>query len=223
MTILGEVYLPLLTQDEVWRTPEGRYFSLDEMPAKHRSSVLALLQRIAVPLYADWVNELLGPHSDDESRVAYGIPAPDPWTGRYPKAEVLIWFEAQPLVRRLRALAAAEHGCAPPLIELLGQVEIWRTDSGVVVPLEALSPEQRCDLLDYLEREALQLYGEWLVEATEDELARFGLSPEGLDSYEYGPAEARDWLMKQPLVRRLHALAALSLRGDLDGDARRTA
>jgi hypothetical protein len=223
MTILGEVYLPLLTQDEVWRTPEGRYFSLDEMPAKHRNSVLALLQRIAVPLYADWVHELLGAHWDDESRLAYGIPAPDRGTGRYPQAEVLTWFEAQPLVRRLRALAAAEHGCGPPLIELLDQVEIWRTDSGVVVPLESLSPEQRCDLLGYLEQEALQLYGEWLVEATEEELSRFSLSPDDLDAYEYGPAEAREWLMRQPLVRRLQALATLSFRGDIGDDARRTA
>jgi hypothetical protein len=223
MTILGEVYLPLLTQDEVWRTPEGRHFPLEEMHSKHRSSVLALLQRIAVPLYADWVNELLDAHRDDDSRDAFGIPAPDPWTGRYPKAEVLTWFEAQPLVRRLRALEAAEHGCGPPLIELLGQVEIWRTDSGVVVSLESLSPQQRRDLLGYLEQEALLLYGEWLVEATEDELSRFSLSSDDLDSYEYGPAEARDWLVRQPLVRRLQALIALSFRGDIGDDARRTA
>jgi hypothetical protein len=222
MTILGEVYLPLLTQDEIWRTAEGRCFALEEMQSNYRHSVLGLLERIAAMLYADWVKMLLGENSDDESRAAFGIPDLDPRTGRYPQAEILMWFEAQPLVRRLRALAAAEHQCGPPLIELLNQVDTWRTESGVPVALESLSPVEQCDLLAYLEQEALQLYGEWLVEATEEELSRLHLSPAGLDSYEYGPAEARKWLASQPLVRRLHSLLANCFR-DLDDDERRTA
>jgi hypothetical protein len=222
MTILGEVYLPLLTQDEVWRTAEGRCFALEEMQPDHRQSVLGLLERIAAMLYADWVNEILGENPDDESRAAFGIPAMDPLTRRYPQAEILMWFEAQPLVRRLRALIAAEHQCGPRLIELLDQVDSWRTESGVPIALDSLSPVEQCDLLAYLEHEALQLYGEWLVEATEEELSRFHLEAADLDSYEYGPAEARKWLASQPLVRRLHSLLAKCFR-DLDDEERRTA
>jgi hypothetical protein len=223
MAILGEVYLPLLTQDQVWRTAEGRCFPLEEMHAKHRQSVLELLERIAVMLYTDWVREILGEHSDGRSRAAFGIPDPDPWTGRYPQTEVLSWFEAQPLIRRLRTLAAAEYRCGPPLIDLLSQAESWRTRSGVDVPLESLSPEEQSDVLEYLEHEALQLYGEWLVEATEEELSRFRLSSASVDSYEYGEAEARQWLAAQPLVRRLHQLAAISLSEANPDQARRTA
>ena len=59
MGILGETYIPLLTQDEVWRTVDGGEFLLEAMASDHRAAVLGLLERIAPVIYAEWVNDLL--------------------------------------------------------------------------------------------------------------------------------------------------------------------
>src|SRR5581483_6023014 len=104
--ILGETYIPLLTQSEVWRTVDGGESLLEAMTSEHRAAVLRLLERIAPVLYAEWVNDLL--------------------LGHYPRAEVLDWLEAQPLVRRLRKLRCHECGWSPRVLDLLDQVDIWR-------------------------------------------------------------------------------------------------
>ena len=110
MGILGETYIPLLTQDEVWRTVDGGEFALEEMPSEHRAAVLNLLERVAPVLYAEWVNDLLLGASDPGVRAEFGLGDPDPLTGHYARSEVLAWLEAQPLVRRLHKLRLAVFG-----------------------------------------------------------------------------------------------------------------
>src|SRR5207248_2649446 len=58
-------------------------------------------------------------------------------------AEILAWLEAQPLVRRLRKLRCHECGWTPRLLDLLGQSEMWREDSGEVLPLALMGPVHR--------------------------------------------------------------------------------
>jgi len=200
--ILGETYIPLLTQDEVWRTVDGGEFGLEAMSSDHRAAVLRLLERVAPVLYAEWVNDLLLGASDPETRAEFGLSDPDPLTGHYPKAEVLAWLEAQPLVRRLRKLRCHECGWTPRVLDLLGQNEIWREDSGEVTPLALMGPVDRARVLRLLSEQAESLFAEWLVEATPAELAESGVAVD--DDGELGEAvDPHDWLAARPLVRYL--------------------
>ncbi len=207
MGILGETYIPLLTQDEVWRTVDGGEFVLAEMPSDHRAAVLNLLERIAPVLYAEWVNDLLVGASDPEVRAEFGLGDPDPLTGHYAKSEVLAWLEAQPLVRRLRKLRRHECGWTPRVLDLLAQAEIWREDSGEVIPLALMGPIDRARVLRTLDEQADALFAEWLVEATPAELAASGvvLDDDGELQTDIDP---HDWLVSRPLVRLLRAVRA---------------
>src|SRR5256885_17257021 len=175
MGILGETYISLLTQDAVWRTVDGGEFVLDEMPSDHRAAVLNLLERIAPVLYAEWVNDLLVEASDPAVRAEFGLGDPDPLTGHYGRAEVLAWLEAQPLVRPLRKLRRHECGWTPRVLDLLGQVDIWREDSGEVIPLALMGPVDRARVLRTLDEQAPALFAEWLVGATPPPLAESGV------------------------------------------------
>jgi hypothetical protein len=205
--ILGETYIPLLTQDDVWRTVDGGVFVLDAMPSDHRAAVLGLLERIAPVIYAEWVNDLLLGASDPEVRAEFGLGDPDPLTGHYAKAEVLAWLEAQPLVRRLRKLRRHECGWTPRVLDLLGQEEVWREDSGEVIPLALMGPVDRARVLRSLDEQAAALFAEWLVEAIPAELAESGvvLDDDGELRAEVDPHR---WLAARPLVRLLRQVRA---------------
>jgi hypothetical protein len=207
MGILGETYISLLTQDAVWRTVDGGEFVLDEMPSDHRAAVLDLLERIAPVLYAEWVNDLLLGASDPAVRAEFGLGDPDPLTGHYGRAEVLDWLEAQPLVRRLRKLRRHECGWTPRVLDLLGQVEIWREDSGEVIPLALMGAVDRARVLRSLEEQAAGLFAEWLVEATPAELAENGVVIDD-DSDLETEIDPKAWLAARPLVRHLRRLRA---------------
>ena len=205
--ILGETYIPLLTQDEVWRTVDGGEFALGTMSSDHRAAVLRLLERVAPVLYAEWVNDLLVGASDPELRAEFGLSDPDPLTGHYPKAEVLAWLEAQPLVRRLRKLRCHECGWTPRLLDLLDQSEIWREDSGEVTPLALMGPVDRARVLRLLQEQAEALFAEWLVEATPAELAESGVAVD--DDGEVDPeVDPHAWLAARPLVLYLRSSRA---------------
>lgn len=207
MGILGETYIPLLTQEEMWRTFDGGEFVLDAMPSEHRAAVLNLLERIAPVLYAEWVNDLLIGASDPQVRAEFGLGDPDPLTGHYARSEVLAWLEAQPLVRRLRKLRRHECGWTPRVLDLLGQVEIWREDSGEVIPLALMGPVDRARVLRSLDEQAAALFAEWLVEATPVELAESGvvLDDDGEIQTEINP---HAWLASRPLVSHLRRVRA---------------
>ena len=207
MGILGETYIPLLTQDEVWRTVDGGEFVLEAMPFDHRAAVLDLLERIAPVLYAEWVNDLLCGASDPEVRAEFGLGDPDPLTGHYSRSEVLAWLEAQPLVRRLRKLRRHECGWTPRVLDLLGQIEVWREDSGEVIPLALMGAVDRARVLRTLDEQAPALFAEWLVEATPAELADSGVVVD--DDGELGAdIDPHVWLATRPLVLRLRQLRA---------------
>jgi hypothetical protein len=204
--ILGDTYIPLLTQSEVWRTVDGGEFVLDTMPSEHRAAVLGLLERIAPVLYAEWVNDLLLGASDPEMRAEFGLGDPDPLTGHYARSEVLAWLEAQPLVRRLRKLRCHECGWTPRVLDLLAQADIWREESGEVIPLALMGPVDRARVLRLLDEQAAPLFAEWLVEATPAELAECGIVR--ADDGEIPAAiDAHSWLAERPLVQRLRRKA----------------
>ena len=207
MGILGETYIPLLTQDEAWRTVDGGEFVLEALRSDHRAAVLGLLERIAPVLYAEWVNDLLLGASDPEVRAEFGLSDPDPLTGHYPRAEVLAWLEAQPLVRRLRKLRRHECGWTPRVLDVLGQVDIWREDSGEVIPLALMGPVDRARVLRSLVEQASALFAEWLVEATPDELAESGVSLDD-DGELRTEVDPQAWLAARPLVRLLRQARA---------------
>ena len=207
MGILGETYIPLLTQDAVWRTVDGGEFVLDEMPSDHRAAVLNLLERIAPVLYAEWVNDLLVGASDPAVRAEFGLGDPDPLTGHYSRAEVLAWLEAQPLVRRLRKLRRHECGWTPRILDLLGQVEIWREDSGEVLPLALMGPVDRARVLRTLDEQAGALFVEWLVEAPPAELAESGVVVDD-DGEVQSDIDPQAWLATRPLVCHLRRVRA---------------
>jgi hypothetical protein len=205
--ILGETYIPLLTQEEVWRTVDGGEFVLDEMPSEHRAAVLNLLERIAPVLYAEWVNDLLLGASDPQVRAEFGLGDPDPLTGHYARSEVLAWLEAQPLVRRLRKLRRHECGWTPRLLDLLGQDEIWREASGEVIPLALMGPVDRARVLRTLDEQAPALFAEWLVEATPAELAESGVVVDD-DGELQTDVDPQAWLAARPLVCHLRRVRA---------------
>lgn len=200
--ILGETYIPLLTQDEVWRTADGSEFVLDAMPSEHRAAVLDLLARIAPVLYAEWVNDLLLGAADPDLRAEFGLGDPDPLTGYYDASEVLAWLEAQPLVRRLRKLRCHEWGWTPRVLDLLDQADLWREDSGEVIPLALMGPVDRARVLRLLDEQAGVLFAEWLVEATPEELAESGIV-RGRDGEARTDIDPHAWLAARPLVRLL--------------------
>ena len=207
MGILGETYIPLLTQDEMWRTVDGGEFVLDQMPSDHRAAVLNLLERIAPVLYAEWVNDLLLGASEPAIRAEFGLGDPDPLTGHYDRAEVLAWLEAQPLVRRLRKLRRHECGWTPRVLDLLAQEEIWREDSGEVIPLALMGPVDRARVLRTLDEQATALFAEWLVEATPAELAESGVVVDD-DGELQSEIDPQAWLTARPLVRHLRRVRA---------------
>ena len=206
MGILGETYIPLLTQDEVWRTVDGGEFVLDRMPSHHRAAVLDLLDRIAPVLYAEWVNDLLMGASDPAVRAEFGLGDPDPLTGHYARSEILAWLEAQPLVRRIHKLRRHECGWTPRLLDLLGQVEIWREDSGAVIPLALMGSVDRARVLRCLDEQAAALFAEWLVEATPSELAECAVVLDD-DGELQTAVDPQAWLAARPLVRLLREKA----------------
>lgn len=206
MGILAEMYIPLLTQGEVWRTVDGGEFVLETMPSDHRAAVLGLLERIAPVLYAEWVNDLLIGASDPETRAEFGLGDPDPLTGHYARSEVLAWLEAQPLVRRLRKLRCHECGWTPRVLDLLAQADIWREDSGEVIPLALMGPVDRARVLRALDEQAPALFAEWLVEATPAELAECGVALDD-DGELADPIDPHAWLGARPLVERLRSRA----------------
>jgi len=177
-------------------------FILEAMASDHRAAVLRLLERIAPVLYAEWVNDLLVGASDPDVRAEFGLSDPDPLTGHYPRAEVLAWLEAQPLVRRLRKLRCHECGWSPRVLDLLGQVEIWREHNGEVIPLALIGPVDRARVLRSLCEQAHALFAEWLVEATPVELADSGVVLDDDGELET-PVDPHDWLAARPLVRYL--------------------
>ncbi len=207
MGILGETYIPLLTQDEVWRTVDGGEFVLDKMPSEHRAAVLNLLERIAPVLYAEWVNDLLIGASDPHVRAEFGLGEPDPLTGHYARSEVLAWLEAQPLVRRLHKLRLLECGWTTRVLDLLGQAEIWGEDSGEVIPLALMGPVDRARVLRILDEQAAALFAEWLVEATPAELAESGVVLDDDGEVQNG-IEPHAWLAACPLVCHLRRVRA---------------
>lgn len=207
MGILGETYIPLLTQDEVWRTVDGGEFVLEAMASDHRAAVLNLLERIAPVIYAEWVNDLLLGASDPEVRAEFGLGDPDPLTGHYARSEVLAWLEAQPLVRRLHKLRRHECGWTPRVLDLLGQSEIWREDSGEVVPLALMGAVDRARVLRSLDEQAPALFAEWLVEATPSELADSGVVLDD-DGELLTGTDPHEWLAARPLVRLLRRVRA---------------
>ena len=207
MGILGETYIPLLTQDAVWRTVDGGEFVLEQMPSDHRAAVLNLLERIAPVLYAEWVNDLLLGASEPAVRAEFGLGDPDPLTGHYARSEVLAWLEAQPLVRRLRKLRRHECGWTPRVLDLLGQIEIWREDSGEVIALALMGPVDRARVLRTLDEQAAALFAEWLVEATPAELAEAGVALDDDGELETA-VDPHTWLAARPLVRHLRRVRA---------------
>ena len=207
MGILGETYIPLLTQAEVWRTVDGGEFALESMPSEHRAAVLGLLERVAPILYAEWVNDLLINASDPEVRGEFGLGEPDPLTGHYARAEVLAWLEAQPLVRRLRKLRRHECGWTPRVLDLLAQVDVWREDSGEVIPLALMGPVDRARVLRTLDEQAAALLAEWLVEATPAELAESGVVLDD-DGEVVTPVDPHAWLATRPLAQLLRRVRA---------------
>ena len=207
MGILGETYIPLLTQDEVWRTVDGGVYLLETMDSDHRAAVLGLLERVAPVLYPEWVNDLLLGASDPETRAEFGLGDPDPLTGHYARSEVLAWLESQPLVRRLRKLRCHECGWTPRLLDLLGQSEIWREDSGEVIPLALMGPIDRARVLRTLDEQAPALFAEWVVEATPPELVEAGLELDE-DGEITASINPHDWLTARPLVRLLRKVRA---------------
>ena len=98
MSLLGEILLDLLEQDQVWRTADRRIIPLQQMEASHRVAVLPMLVQMAPDLYADWLTE-------DPVRARPNPDGCDPHApGWSPRALELArrWLEQQPLVIRLR-------------------------------------------------------------------------------------------------------------------------
>lgn len=207
MGILGETYIPLLTQDEAWRTVDGGEFVLESMPSDHRAAVLDLLERIAPVIYAEWVNDLLLGASDPELRAEFGLGDPDPLTGHYSRSEVLAWLESQPLVRRLRKLRRHECGWTPRILDLLGQVDVWREDSGEVIPIALMGAVDRARVLRSLDEQAPALFAEWLVEATPAEVAECGVVLDD-DGELVSAIDPHAWIAARPLVRLLRQVRA---------------
>jgi hypothetical protein len=205
--ILGETYIPLLTQDEVWRTVDGGEFVLESLPSDHRAAILDLLERIAPVIYAEWVNDLLIGASNPELRAEFGLGDPDPLTGHYARSEVLAWLESQPLVRRLHKLRRHECGWTPRILDLLGQVDIWREDTGEVIPLALIGPVDRARVLRFLDEQAPALFAEWLVEATPAELAECGVVLDD-DGEVVSDIDPQRWLAGRPLVGLLRQVRA---------------
>lgn len=103
-TLAGEFFLNLLEQDQIWVTQDGRRMELEVMEGSHRLNVLAMLERRLTELYRDWLSEFLDEGVTFEQLAGLGWVSRDPATGRYRPSGGSMWFEEQPVVRRLRAL-----------------------------------------------------------------------------------------------------------------------
>ena len=88
------------------------------------------------------------------------------------------------------------------VIDLLGQTEIWREDSGEVIPLALIGAVDRARVLRSLDEQAHALFAEWLVEATPTELAEAGVAVDDDGELET-PVDPQAWLAARPLVRFL--------------------
>ena len=112
-TLVGEFFLNLLEQDQIWVTQDGRRMELEVMERSHRGNVLAMLERRLPELYRDWLSEFLDEGVTFEQLAELGWVSRDPATGRYRPSGGSGWFEEQPLVRRLRALQASSSVPSP--------------------------------------------------------------------------------------------------------------
>lgn len=102
--MLSELFLALLEQDQIWRTSDGYTLPLEDLSPAHRRSVLAMLEARAGADYGAWVDELIADGYRDEELAALGVSTASVETGSHEPDWVAAWFEAQPLVRRLRQL-----------------------------------------------------------------------------------------------------------------------
>ena len=94
-----------VAQDRTWGCSDGGALALEEMTPAHRRSVLVMLERSRDELYLGWL-EAEGVVVDP--RPAWALDA----DGLTPRAWVVRgatpWFEALPLIRRLRHLTAGD-------------------------------------------------------------------------------------------------------------------
>lgn len=108
-SLVGEFFLNLIEQDRVWKTSDGRVVLVEELEPRHRSNVLAMLERRAPGLYREWVQEFLDEGVTYAQLADVGVVTGDPATGCR-LIDTHRWFEAQPLIRRLRQLHAESAG-----------------------------------------------------------------------------------------------------------------
>jgi hypothetical protein len=101
--------MPMLDQDEFWRTKDGRVLTLDEMEPGHRRNLLTWLERNALSQLIVWLDQMTsgplaarGDHARDamyqwhDEQFAAGIEDP------------AAWLRERPLHRRLTALVEAD-------------------------------------------------------------------------------------------------------------------
>lgn len=108
-SLVGEFFLNLIEQDRIWKTREGRVVLVEDLEPRHRANVLAMLERQAPGLHREWVQEFLDEGVTYSQLADIGVVTADP-SGRLPATDVHRWFEAQPLIRRLRWLEAEGAG-----------------------------------------------------------------------------------------------------------------
>lgn len=108
-SLVGELFLNLIEQDRVWKTREGRVVLVEDLEPRHRTNVLAMLERRAASLHQEWIQEFLDEGVTYAQLVDAGVVTADPGSNR--SIDTQRWFESQPLIRRLRQLhAEGERG-----------------------------------------------------------------------------------------------------------------
>jgi hypothetical protein len=101
--------MPVLDQDEVWRTKDGRVLTLDEMEPGHRRNLLAWLERRPLSLLVVWLGEMtsgpLAARGDDAWQMCLW------WDEQFAAgvADPSAWLRERPLHRRLAALVADDN------------------------------------------------------------------------------------------------------------------
>jgi hypothetical protein len=106
-SLVGEFFLNLIEQDRIWKTREGRVVLVEDLEPRHRANVLAMLERRAPDLHGEWIQEFLAEGVTYQQLVEVGVVTADP-SGRSGSDGARRWFEAQPLIRRLRQLEAGQ-------------------------------------------------------------------------------------------------------------------